>query len=36
MQWPPPEIVAFLKPIHDICVKKEGVTDGKFEVCVVE
>lgn len=29
-QWPPPEIVALLKPLRDRCEAKTGVTDGKF------
>lgn len=26
-EWPPPEIIAALRPIHDICVKKTEVTE---------
>lgn len=27
-QWPPPEIVALLKPLRETCEAKTGVTDG--------
>jgi hypothetical protein len=26
-QWPPPEIIKALKPVHDKCVAKTGVSD---------
>ncbi|XP_037046432.1 pheromone-binding protein-related protein 6-like [Bradysia coprophila] len=26
-KWPPPELIKFLKPIHDKCVSKIGVTE---------
>uniref|UniRef100_A0A1Q3EV29 Putative odorant-binding protein n=1 Tax=Culex tarsalis TaxID=7177 RepID=A0A1Q3EV29_CULTA len=26
-EYPPPELLEALKPLHDICVKKTGVTD---------
>jgi PBP/GOBP family len=26
--YPPPELLEALKPMHDICVKKTGVTEG--------
>lgn len=26
--YPPPELLAALRPIHDVCVAKTGVTDG--------
>lgn len=29
-QWPPPEIVALLKPLRERCEAKTGVTDGKL------
>lgn len=28
--YPPPELLAALKPIHDVCVAKTGVTDGTY------
>lgn len=27
-QYPPPELLEALEPIHHICVEKTGVTDG--------
>lgn len=29
-QWPPPEIVALLKPLRETCEAKTGVTDGNL------
>lgn len=26
-EYPPPELLEVLKPIHDICIKKTGVTE---------
>lgn len=29
--YPPPELLAALRPMHDVCVAKTGVTDGESE-----
>lgn len=29
-QWPPPEIVAILKPMREVCQGKTGVSDGNI------
>lgn len=26
-KWPPPEVLQALKPVHDVCVKKTGVSE---------
>jgi PBP/GOBP family len=40
LQYPPPEYLAALKPHHDACIEKTGVTEGKkwliTRVCEVE
>ena len=28
-EYPPPELLAALRPIHDVCSAKTGVSDGK-------
>lgn len=36
LQWPPPEIVAILKPMREVCQQKTGVSDGNlFTSCYV-
>lgn len=29
IQYPPPELLEHLRPLHDTCIAKTGVTDGK-------
>lgn len=30
-EYPPPELLEALKPLHDICLGKTGVTEGEFQ-----
>jgi hypothetical protein len=34
-QYPPPEYLAAIKPHHDACVAKTGVTEGKTLIIIV-